>query len=179
MCRNIKTLYNFAPPATDEEIRAASLQYVRKVTGFNKPSKTNEAAFHAEYQNQPLPEVTVDSELLTADEIMAKINGRERGNVPIGCHHIRVWGRRIGDGRAIGRAPVHMPDRGLGLRGTVRDRRVNRVAPLLQNAQASGRSQRLAGRDHPVHRADGRSRLAARRSRFVANLILRIDWKHR
>ena len=47
MCRSIKTLYNFAPPATDEEIRAASLQYVRKVTGFNKPSKTNEAAFYS------------------------------------------------------------------------------------------------------------------------------------
>jgi hypothetical protein len=45
MCRNIKTLFNFAPPATDEEIKAASLQYVRKLTGFNKPSKTNEAAF--------------------------------------------------------------------------------------------------------------------------------------
>jgi hypothetical protein len=45
MCRNIKTLFNFVPPATDEEIKAASLQYVRKVTGFNNPSKTNEAAF--------------------------------------------------------------------------------------------------------------------------------------
>jgi hypothetical protein len=47
MCRNIKPLFNFAPPATDEEIKAAALQYVRKVTGFNKPSKTNEAAFYA------------------------------------------------------------------------------------------------------------------------------------
>jgi hypothetical protein len=47
MCRNIKTLFNFAPSATDEEIKAASLQYVRKVTGFNKPSKTNEAAFYS------------------------------------------------------------------------------------------------------------------------------------
>ena len=47
MCRNIKTLFNFAPPATEEEIKAASLQYVRKVTGFNKPSKTNEAAFYS------------------------------------------------------------------------------------------------------------------------------------
>ena len=47
MCRNIKTLFNFDPPATDEEIRAASLQYVRKVTGFTKPSKLNEAAFLA------------------------------------------------------------------------------------------------------------------------------------
>ncbi len=47
MCRNIKPLYNFAPPATDAEIRAAALQYVRKISGFNTPSKTNEAAFHA------------------------------------------------------------------------------------------------------------------------------------
>jgi hypothetical protein len=45
MCRNIKTLFNFAPPATDEEIRAASLQFVRKLSGFNAPSQANEAAF--------------------------------------------------------------------------------------------------------------------------------------
>jgi hypothetical protein len=45
MCRNIKTLFNFDPPATDEEIRAASLQFVRKVSGFNAPSKANEASF--------------------------------------------------------------------------------------------------------------------------------------
>ena len=45
MCRNIKTLFNFAPPAPDEEIRAASLQFVRKLSGFNAPSKVNEAAF--------------------------------------------------------------------------------------------------------------------------------------
>jgi len=47
MCRNIKTLFNFDPPVTDEEIRAASLQFVRKITGFNKPSKANERAFLA------------------------------------------------------------------------------------------------------------------------------------
>jgi hypothetical protein len=47
MCRNIKTLFNFDPPVTDEEIRVAALQFVRKVSGFNKPSKTNEAAFLA------------------------------------------------------------------------------------------------------------------------------------
>ncbi len=47
MCRNIKTLYNFEPPATDEEIREAALQFVRKITGFSKPSKVNEAAFRA------------------------------------------------------------------------------------------------------------------------------------
>ncbi len=45
MCRNIKTLFNFDPPATDEEIRAASVQFVRKLSGFNAPSKANEAAF--------------------------------------------------------------------------------------------------------------------------------------
>ena len=47
MCRNIKTLFNFDPPVTPEEIRAASLQFVRKITGFNKPSKANEASFLA------------------------------------------------------------------------------------------------------------------------------------
>jgi hypothetical protein len=45
MCRNIRTLFNFDPPATDEEIRAASLQFVRKLSGFTRPSKANEAAF--------------------------------------------------------------------------------------------------------------------------------------
>jgi hypothetical protein len=47
MCRNIRTLFNFDPPVTDEEIRAASLQFVRKISGFTKPSKANEAAFLA------------------------------------------------------------------------------------------------------------------------------------
>jgi hypothetical protein len=47
MCRNIKTLFNFEPPVTEEEIRSAALQFVRKVSGFNKPSKANEAAFLA------------------------------------------------------------------------------------------------------------------------------------
>ncbi len=46
MCRNIKTLFNFDPPATDEEIQAASVQFVRKLSGFNKPSKANEEAFN-------------------------------------------------------------------------------------------------------------------------------------
>ncbi len=45
MCRNIRTLYNFEPPTTDDEIMAASLQFVRKISGFNKPSRANEAAF--------------------------------------------------------------------------------------------------------------------------------------
>ncbi len=46
MCRNIRTLFNFEPPATDEEIRASALQFVRKLSGFTSPSKVNEAAFH-------------------------------------------------------------------------------------------------------------------------------------
>lgn len=47
MCRNIKTLFNFDPPVTEEEVRAASLQFVRKISGFNKPSKANEEVFQA------------------------------------------------------------------------------------------------------------------------------------
>jgi len=47
MCRNIKTLFNFDPPVTEEEVRSASLQFVRKISGFTKPSKANEAAFEA------------------------------------------------------------------------------------------------------------------------------------
>ncbi len=47
MCRNIKTLFNFEPPATEDEIHAAALQYVRKISGFTKPSQANEAAFYA------------------------------------------------------------------------------------------------------------------------------------
>lgn len=47
MCRNIRTLFNFDPPVTDDEVRAASLQFVRKISGFNKPSKANEVAFRS------------------------------------------------------------------------------------------------------------------------------------
>jgi hypothetical protein len=61
MCRNIKTLFNFDPPATEEEIRAASLQFVRKLSGFTKPSKANEDAF-----NQAVAEVTDVAERLIA-----------------------------------------------------------------------------------------------------------------
>jgi len=61
MCRNIQTLFNFDPPATEDEIRAASLQYVRKISGFTKPSQANEAAFE-----QALEEVTEASQKLLA-----------------------------------------------------------------------------------------------------------------
>jgi hypothetical protein len=61
MCRNIKTLYNFTPPATEDEIRAAALQYVRKISGFNKPSLANEVAFTA-----AVDAITAASETLLA-----------------------------------------------------------------------------------------------------------------
>jgi hypothetical protein len=61
MCRNIKTLFNFDPPVTDFEIRAASLQFVRKLSGYNKPSKTNEAVFFS-----AVNEVTIISKHLLA-----------------------------------------------------------------------------------------------------------------
>ena len=62
MCRNIKTLFNFAPPATDEEIRAASLQFVRKLSGFNKPSLANAAAFtHAVEDVAAVARTLIDS----------------------------------------------------------------------------------------------------------------------
>ena len=73
MCRNIKTLFNFAPPATDEEIKAASLQYVRKVTGFNKPSKTNEAAFYSAVEDT----ARITQRLLASLETTAPPKDRE------------------------------------------------------------------------------------------------------
>jgi hypothetical protein len=59
MCRNIKTLFNFEPPATDDEIRASALQFVRKLSGFNKPSQSNAAAF-----DRAVAEVTASAERL-------------------------------------------------------------------------------------------------------------------
>lgn len=73
MCRNIKTLYNFEPPVTDDEIRAASLQFVRKVSGFNKPSQANEAAFLAAVDEI----ASVTSKLLNALETNAPPRDRE------------------------------------------------------------------------------------------------------
>jgi hypothetical protein len=73
MCRNIKMLFNFEPPVTDEEVRAASLQYVRKISGFSKPSKANEAAFLA-----AIEEVTAAStRLLRSLETNAPPRNRE------------------------------------------------------------------------------------------------------
>lgn len=73
MCRNIKILFNFDPPVTDEEIRAASLQFVRKISGFTNPSKANEAAFR-----RAIEEVTdVSARLLRSLETTAPPKNRE------------------------------------------------------------------------------------------------------
>ena len=73
MCRNIKTLFNFAPPVTEEEVRAASLQFVRKISGFTKPSKANEKAFQL-----AVDEVTeVSMKLLRAMQTTAPPRNRE------------------------------------------------------------------------------------------------------
>jgi len=73
MCRNIKILFNFAPPVTEEEIRAASLQFVRKVSGFNRPSKANEAAFFAAVEGI----TAISSTLLNSLETSAPPRYRE------------------------------------------------------------------------------------------------------
>ena len=73
MCRNIKTLFNFEPPATDDEIEASSLQFVRKLSGYNKPSKTNEAAF-----NRAVEEIAaIARNLLDSLETSAEPRDRE------------------------------------------------------------------------------------------------------
>jgi hypothetical protein len=72
MCRNIKTLFNFDPPATDEEIREASIQFVRKLSGFNKPSKANEVAF-----NRAIEEVATAARNLL-DSLVTNAEPRDR-----------------------------------------------------------------------------------------------------
>jgi hypothetical protein len=73
MCRNIKTLFNFDPPVTDEEVRAASLQFVRKISGFNKPSKANEKLFQ-----DAVDEIAgVSARLLLSLETVAPPKNRE------------------------------------------------------------------------------------------------------
>ena len=74
MCRNIRPLFNFDPPATDEEIRAASLQFVRKISGFNQPSKTNKRSFAA-----AVDEIAhASARFLSSLETSAKPRDRER-----------------------------------------------------------------------------------------------------
>ena len=73
MCRNIRILFNFAPPVTDEEIRAASLQFVRKISGFTKPSKSNEVAFLAAVDDI----AAISAKLLSSLETKAPPRDRE------------------------------------------------------------------------------------------------------
>ena len=73
MCRNIKTLFNFDPPVTPEEVRAASLQFVRKISGFNKPSKANESSFLAAVDEV----AAVAGRLLSSLETTASPKNRE------------------------------------------------------------------------------------------------------
>lgn len=72
MCRNIKTLFNFDPPATEDEVQAAALQFVRKLSGFQKPSKANEAAFE-----QAVEEVTVAAQKLL-DSLVSNAEPKNR-----------------------------------------------------------------------------------------------------
>jgi hypothetical protein len=82
VCRNIKTLFNFDPPATDEEIRAASLQFVRKLSGFTKPSKQNEAAFNraveevADVASRLIDSLTTTAEPRNREEVAARLKAR-------------------------------------------------------------------------------------------------------
>ena len=82
MCRSIKALYNFEPPATEEEIRAAALQYVRKVSGFNKPSRANEAAFNAAVEAVAAATSHLLNELKTnqppKDRLQVRLKAQER-----------------------------------------------------------------------------------------------------
>jgi hypothetical protein len=92
MCRNIKTLHNFAPPASEEEIRASSLQFVRKLSGFTKPSKANEDAF-----NRAVEKVTLAAQELL-DSLVTNAPPRNRGTESIKA--------RARSAKRFGAAPV-------------------------------------------------------------------------
>jgi hypothetical protein len=94
MCRNIKTLHNFAPPASEEEIRASSLQFVRKLSGFTKPSKANEDAF-----NRAIEKVTLAAQELL-DSLVTNAPARNRETEAIKA--------RARSAKRFGPAPVAM-----------------------------------------------------------------------
>jgi len=89
VCRNIKTLFNFAPPVTDEEIRAASLQFVRKVSGFTKPSKANEATFSAAVEEI----AAVSRHLLATLETHAPPRNREEEHLKARARAVQRFSR--------------------------------------------------------------------------------------
>ncbi len=88
MCRNIKPLFNFEPPANETQVRAASLQFVRKVSGFNKPSQVNEAAFNAAVDEIAAATARLLASLATAappknraeEDAKARVRGQRRGS---------------------------------------------------------------------------------------------------
>lgn len=89
MCRNIRTLFNFEPPASDEEVRAASLQFVRKLSGFNAPSRANEAAF-----NRAVEEVTEVARRLVHDLVTtAPPRNREQVRALARARYAKRFGR--------------------------------------------------------------------------------------
>lgn len=93
MCRNIRTLFNFDPPATEQEVRAASLQFVRKITGFNKPSHANEAAF-----NNAIEEIAaVSMRLLDSLETTATPKNREEEAAKAKARAAERFGLQAGD----------------------------------------------------------------------------------
>lgn len=85
MCRNIHTLYNFEPPATDDEVRAAALQYVRKISGFTKPSRANEEAFSRAIEEVAEASMRLMDELVTSaapkDRAVEAARAAERGRM--------------------------------------------------------------------------------------------------
>jgi hypothetical protein len=85
MCRSIKTLFNFGPPATDEEIWAASLQFVRKLSGFNEPSSANEAVFH-----RAVNEVTAVAWNLLDSLVTGDLAAQSRGRSPLVWHKLKL-----------------------------------------------------------------------------------------
>ena len=88
MCRNIKTLFNFDPPVTTDEVRAASLQFVRKITGFNKPSKANEDSFQAAVDEV----AAISARLLHSLETTAAPKNREEEAAKAKARAIRRFG---------------------------------------------------------------------------------------
>jgi hypothetical protein len=105
MCRNIKTLFNFEPPATDGEIRASSLQFVRKLSGFNAPSKANEAAFNRAVEDVfQVARRLVDSLVTNAparDRAVEAAKAKARGNLR---DRPQAKGRRAASGQAAHKA---------------------------------------------------------------------------
>jgi hypothetical protein len=97
MCRNIKTLFNFDPPVTTEEVQAASLQFVRKITGFNKPSKANEAAFQAAIDDI----AAVANRLLRSLETTAPPKNREEEAAKLKPARLRDSARKQTSGVAL------------------------------------------------------------------------------